>query len=275
MFGCEEGTIEPLSFDAFEAASEPIEAKGLPLHPDAIITKLSDSKSLLELPEDVFYVYSSEKTATNAALIGSTEITCTCTEGEGCNPGKYKGKYTCTMLTGCSECTKETSKSSKSGQSNALIDIHGIVDFNQGITFLTPALTGLVQTDAYLSVHEETYGGAFGKMFEIPRVAQGIQDFLEEFYNGKVPGFLQDGSSEIPSDYSLVHVNIFGNVAAIPFPSSMFDKVNDTPGSYITSVGKITCNCKSGQSGCVRETAAAGTVQYCESGKCKSCTLKD
>lgn len=276
LMSCEESALQVQTTPSLQAPV-PIEEKGVPLHPNTVVEEVSDSRSILTLPEGVYYV-TSDETKAQPDLDGTLGVTCTCTEGSGCNPSKYKGKYSCTMTDGCSACTKETDAITHGGKSNGktkIVTVHGLVDFNAGITWVTPAYSGTDQKDMFLSLEEESFGNAFPELFEVAKVKAGLKRFLNEFYDNEIPDFLLDNSQDVPEGYSYVLMNIYGNLGALPFPSHLLEGKRVGPGAYIGYDDKVTCECLSGSSGCTYDTAGMGQVKYCDAGDCTSCKLKD
>lgn len=242
------------------------------------INKISENQSYLDLPEDIFFV-ASKTNAKNSRVgimaLGGAGVRCKCTEGSGCNPTVMGGDYACVMTTGCTSCDLSTSRVGDLDSSfdDELVRVKGLVDYNQGITFLTESLSRDMMQNAFFSTKDKTYGSAFDELFELEKVRNGILEFYSLIYEGNIPQFILDNDKELPDGYSYVAVNIYGNVAVMPFPNKKIEQQNRMAVVMDFSVG-ISCKCHEG-SGCKKKSAGMGSVKYCDAGDCTDCELTD
>lgn len=246
------------------------------------IIELSQSTHRIILPNNFYYVaYKAmdELGERNYFLAGDVEITCECNKNAqgtsgGCDPGRYKGQYTCVMQDRCTQCTKTVVKSKTV---NDQLIITGMVDFSQGITFITESLTGNFIQDQFLSLEEDVIGNLNSTILEITDVQERIAEFFQSVYADSPEELERVLRGNFPSsDYQYLEVNIFGNKAAIPFDRKRVSEQKLYAKIKAFGAGDdIECNCLSGESGCEKKTAGVGQVKYCDSGDCKKCKLTD
>ena len=150
---------------------------GIIMHENTQIIRISDKKSKLILPKDVFFVITDKDDDLSIPEgTGGISVTCECTDGSGCDPTLLKGKYLCVMRSTCDVCKKSTAASDKD------VIVKGMVDYNKGITFLSERMTGDVMQDAFLSTKEEIHGQAFKELFQLEGVKNKIIEMYQHFY---------------------------------------------------------------------------------------------
>lgn len=273
--GCQENLTEHEELRELKEFS--LSLNKVPVPEGTEITKVSENESYLNLPEGMFFV--SMEQGQNKRLrplaISGTGVRCKCNAGSGCNPTVMGGDYACVMTTGCSSCELSTSRmGSVDGVfDDNLISIKGLVDYNQGITFLTESLSGDMMQDAFFSTEDKTHGNAYAELFELEEVQRGILKFYNEIYEGNIPQFILDNEKELPKNYSYVTVNLYGSIAVMPFPNKKIQEQSRRVNMMQFSAG-ISCECHSGN-GCKKSSAGMGSVKYCDAGDCTDCELSN
>ena len=241
---------------------------GIPFPDGSVAVKLTDGRTKIVLPEGYRFLMVDPETAMLIDDGGEEEVgvTCTCTNSTGCSPVKYKSKYYCVMGENCSTCTKSTS--SISGES---VEIAGVYKENDGITVLskTPE-TGLKAE--LTSTKNELVGNATSALFQIPRVKQDLLDLYKFIYGKEIPSFILNNEKQIPKGYKYVAINVYGNEAAIPVPTSQVDE-----SEYVVDDGEdgaTTCKCNDTRPTGCKKSSFLGAV-FCDAGGCHSCSLND
>lgn len=191
-------------------------------------------------------------------------VTCTCSSGTGCSPVKFRKKYYCVLGDNCTTCSKSTTRIS--GQP---VIIAGIYNSNSGITILSKTKSEGLKGEL-TSVKNELLGNASKALFQVKGVKQELMDLYTFIYGKEIPSFILSNSDKIPEGYKYVAINIYGNEAAIPVPTSQIGE-----SEYIVGDGgAASCKCNdTTPTGCKKETML-GAV-FCDAGGCRSCSLND
>ena len=175
-----------------------------------------------------------------SAIGGSGSVTCTCTEGSGCDPVKSGGDYGCLIKDGCSSCDKD--KASISGVSVALEDI----------VILSSELDLFVET--FKDLNEKYLLPAAFIDYE------PIANLLGELERN----FLESAIGERKT----IFINTYGYILPIEIPAD----IDNTSVAFLNGEGSggETCSCNVAGD-CPKKKKLI--VVYCDSDNCTSCTM--
>lgn len=193
-------------------------------------------------------------------------VTCSCTSGSGCSPVKFKRKYYCVLGETCTTCTKSTTR-----MSGARVLIAGIYKPDDGITVLSKIKQDGLKGEL-TSVKKDLVGNATTALFQLKGVQQELRELYTFIYGKQIPGFILNNTDKIPAGYKYVAINIYGNEAAIPVPTS---QIGDT--EYIVDDGEgggATCKCNDATPTGCKKDSFFGAV-FCDAKDCRSCSLND
>ncbi len=189
-------------------------------------------------------------------------ITCTCESSSsgGCDPFKAGSKYGC-INEECNDCDGKTK----------VADLSDNLVLVSSADFVIRTIDPGTEIDLFETVDEFMAAPAFNDiLLRLPEVTDRINEIYEQIYPGGVPAFITDDNiNSIPSTYKRLAINLFGTAAFFIVPDTYGNQ-----GLYISSdagAGGITCDCKSGNSGCTKKKRFG--VDYCSSGSCNSCNL--
>ncbi|HET8860310.1 hypothetical protein [Marivirga sp.] len=232
-----------------------INFKGVIL-PNGTKSEVSNDGSTLtvKLPEGVFYIAS-----LNGELISSKEggYTCTSTCSGGCDVVKLGSEV------GCSRCPEGSTEEcvGKDPDDEGFYSIGegtggGFINKNIGISFVK---SGEDRIEHFQSPDWEV-------LMQYPDFERAFNSFVKDLWpEGKVDRENAD----------LVVVNAFGTYLRMYVPSSFLSSRTD---NELISGGDVSCDCSSGESGCVYEEITTGPFNTkigdkCVAGACESCTM--
>lgn len=253
-----------------------IDSQGITLPIGTIIEKLKEDPTTFTyiLPDG--YKLIGQNADEKARVAAGGSITCTCNQGRGCNPfiASLFGNQVmgCSMTGNCTRCTQTTG--ARIGVTDETISNLEIVNFNQELHFIT--------TKNELS----TTVSPSKTLMELPEVRHQIVSFAKAFQLDNLDMLNKSkGIDDLPSNYTYVHVNVYGRVILLPVQTNLVVSANplvnellrnyDAKGRVAATTVVYKCKCNSGSSGCVFNTGAylVAKAVWCESGGCASCTL--
>ncbi len=222
------------------------------------IQQIGNSDIRIIPPTGWQYIGRDENGNIHAISGGVIDISCSCTEGSGCDP-YIKGKeHCCNMKTNCTKCDKTVkSRTPPLGMPTGFVftvKTGGFVNPEAGVQFDT---------------HAHSLPMAFEEMFEVGYIAQAVQSFIEE-------NELEDliATNEPEDDCYQLMLSLFGRRAMISIPKAIVDKADTTPlvalSEFISQNERYNCSCTEGS--CIFKSFMG--VKYCESDNCSgTCTL--
>lgn len=241
--------------------------KGIPFPEGSKVLKLSsneDNTTKIILPEDVYFVVKNEKG--DVFRISEMGVRCTCSRGSGCSPVSVKGSFYCVMNDGCKTCSSSSFLIKEMGLGQKL-QIVGMMDENKGIVPFAKEKTLFHTTE---SVHQYGITEDFFKCKEVKKSLEEIYSFI---YSDKIPDFITNNSSQIPSGYVYTKIDFYGNNILVPVPkndidaNSVFYSLKDLE----DNIGEISCTCYKGK-GC--KSGSMFGAKYCDAGSCTDCAMK-
>lgn len=149
-------------------------------------------------------------------------------------------------------------------------ELVGLIDEESGITFLSRTDFSdhfFTQTSLEKSLLSNA---SFSEMFEIEGVKHNLMGTYKFIYPDGIPSFILN-NEKIPKGFTLVKVNIFGNLAAIPIPENYVQSFHFEIDTEHDPDGGFSCKCYSGSSGCIKRTFMG--AKFCEAKDCTSCSL--
>jgi len=173
---------------------------------------------------------------------GSGSITCTCSEGSGCDPITNPLGTGCLMKSGCSQCSKSTSSIA-----NIATDMLELAVFANESDV---SITEFSQLDGSYYLPE--------KFLEFEAITELLTDITAGFDTG-------DGA-----EMKTVFVNLLGYSAAIEVPVES-DNTSLAVVAGGGGSGDVSCSCNVSGS-CPLKKHWSGT-KWCESDGCTSCTM--
>jgi hypothetical protein len=227
-----------------------------------------------ELQEDYLLVGIDESGYLKVGNSGT--VNCKCIKGSGCNPFVAEPPVGGSQAVGCTStaCEVCTMKTSVSFMEH-LIEISkpGIIDKTEKIHFITEKEELLSLNNPNEKMFEDSWF-----MEEIINFVKGYQvNNIEEMKNAKNIEELEN------LGYINMPVSVYGYLIYLPIEKDLIMSSNlgfNSALKYMMQladdVGRSTCACESGSSGCTKKTkntVICGSVVYCEAGACKNCTL--
>jgi hypothetical protein len=249
--------------------------QGIPFPKGSKVFKLATNTYEIRLPENYFYLGTSERTdgVLVSELVGSVSITCTCTKGSGCSPAFALNQYFCLMNEDCKSCDMKITHASSARNSKASFSIKGLINKNAGITALSKTSLPPKSNPREIRLLNDLdviHGNVFDELFKM--------DEVDDYFSGMADYFKANNLK--PNSY--MYLNIYGNLALVPFYDVYKPtiEINDVKFEALTldddEAYKITCNCEVG-SGCEKKSyyiIGVGKVIYCEAGaNFTKCTL--
>jgi hypothetical protein len=242
---------------------------------------------ILDLPSKL----GAENLLSEDAMAG--KITCTCNSTVGsCNPFEAEG-FAGGVIIGCStnrcsDCRLKTSLKTSvpdptvpGGKRTGYFELgkSAIINTEEGIHFIT----SVDELNASPSINEAFLMSKF--------ILKELDNNLSYHVQGENFGLAIKARSpkEMPSDYVLAAVSVYGHVMYLPVnstrtasvnpaindPVRMMNLLSDDESSSGDVTSKYSCKCESGTSGCTLQSkfVALGIAYWCEAGSCRSCTL--
>lgn len=291
VVGCSktaEVNVRELSFDEDAEIIEFIKTfgdEGIPF-PEGCITTKENNVYYVRLPQGYTYLLSdSSKEEIELRESDVVGVKCECTEGTGCDPVAFDGKFYCVMKSGCKSCNREYIFKDDPGGNlnkggNKRVTVLGMINRNVGITMLCEndlpepedeideTLRGTIRGKNVI------HGNAFSELFEL----QDVADRLEQLYESQPENGLE------PNAWA--YMNVYGNAMLLPIrldesPLSIEKNgivyesmvvIGETPNPYV-------CICESGsvsKGDCVLEKMHVpffGTGYRCNSNGCANCKM--
>jgi len=213
---------------------------GIPF-PEGTVFQYEDGELIFTLPNPYFAVgIDANGNYHTSAIGGSGSVTCTCTEGSGCDPVKSGGDYGCLMKHGCSSCDKE----------------------NASISSVSAALSEIVILSSEFDLFVESFA-KLNEKYLLPTAFidyEPIADLLGELERNLLESSVQERKT--------VLINAYGYILPIEVPAD----VDDTSIAFLNggSSGGETCSCNV-NGDCPRKKKLI--VVYCDSDNCTSCTM--
>lgn len=263
-------------FDAIIASED----EGIPFPDGSKLTKDQNGMYIITLPKGYFYLVSS----TNERDMNQPEetqvigVNCNCTEGKGCDPATFDNKLYCIMKSGCFNCIRTNINEKRRGSFEE-VQVLGLLNRNVGITLLCDKDVPESKDDLdfgrkIIRGVEVIHGNAFEELFEVP----DVYTYFDDLSNC----FLESGIK--PN--SLAYMNIFGNVALMPYYLEEGESVYYSDGVHYyakTAPGnnpEPICRCDSNTiergNKCELDKIVLfpyGTGYRCVSNGCSSCTM--
>ncbi|MCS6820973.1 MAG: hypothetical protein NZ551_03805 [Microscillaceae bacterium] len=252
--------------------------RGIPLPEGSVIMQTSESTYQITLPANYYYVVSDANDNNRTQIEPEpVSVTCSCTNGTGCSPVRYDGKYYCISKPQGKICTASISKVANSRNSTRL-SIKGLMNKSAGITLLSDkelpkkGENSLINFEKIIRHTSVIHGNAFTALFEVDEVKKYFSDLGEQYRQ----------AGKEPNKYA--YLNIYGNLALVPFTEGLEIEIEGVKYAPKTANGSlkeidanIVCKCTQG-SGCKKEKMSipfVGTAYYCEAGNCSKCSLLD
>ena len=236
------------------------------------IEKIIDDPNSFQytLPEGYITIGKNVRTG-QATYTTAGKITCSCSSGSGCSPylavlsgTTYSG---CTMSKMCSSCTQ---RNSRTGADNAEMIDSEVVNLNGEISFITES-TDFSKIQAANSM-----------FVAIEPIQKKLAEFIAAFHGTNKEALYKATSIEtMPKNYAMATLNLFGKALLVPIDKDLNSLLGNplTNGGFFerARVAAVTCKCENaGSKGCTKGSTTipfVGTVNYCDAGGCKTCTL--
>lgn len=249
--------------------------EGIPFPQGSKVRIDQNGMHIITLPEGYFYLVAPTNERVQPIETPVIGVNCNCTEGTGCDPAYYDGKYYCVMKSGCLNCKRTNLYENQRGEAIE-VEVLGLLNRNVGISLLCDEHVEVAK-DQILKPNimgiEVIHGNAFEELFN-------LEDVKKEF---EMLGTSYEEAGTPPN--TLAFMNIFGNVALVPFyieegqciyayGNNAYYAKTVPPGSGDEPV--LVCRCQSGDNGCTLEKhwiPILGTAYRCVSNGCSSCTM--
>ncbi|MBD2702577.1 hypothetical protein IC229_18155 [Spirosoma sp. BT702] len=255
---------------------------GLILPIGTVISRIENDPSSLRyrLPES--YLVTGVSAGGRQLASSAGTITCSCTQGNGCTPfvamsgknlveGCALGKY-------CSSC--KTTRSARQGiiiegKDETWVEASGldIINIKEGIHFVIDRK------------ELDSLKCPFSFIIGAGEIQKEVFDFMDGFQKDKLEQVRSAKTiADIPVEYSLIHVSVYGRVFLMPVQRSLAENSTNPLLNELILTGPnanprmatASCRCTSGSKGCklVERNALIGKAIYCEAGECVTCQLK-
>lgn len=245
--------------------------KGIPFPEGSKVIKLSSNGSditKIVLPEDVYFVVKNNKG--EVFRISEMGIRCICTRGVGCSPVKALGDYYCVMQDGCRACSSRPALLVDGILLGEEVEVVGVMNENRGIAPFAK------KKDLFHISESSHQYGITEDFFKCKEVKKGLEEIYSFIYSDKIPDFIINNFSQIPSDYAYTKIDFYGNNILIPVPKKdirenddIFYYLSDLEGNNIKA--SPVCTCYKGN-GC--KLSSMFGAKYCDAGSCTDCAMK-
>jgi hypothetical protein len=211
--------------------------------------EMNEGKMIFHAPEPWTYVgYIDGELSAGGS---STTISCTCNVEGKCSPFFGSGPLGSTSgcAGGCTDCTMKKSSIAGGGYGSG--------------GYYSPS-----QVPRIMERGEELPPASFKAMFDVPEVQQGVQNFLDNIYNGEpLPELINnDGVYSLPEGYVFAIVNMYGRGSIVPVPSASLSSNSAAGLNGSCACTEGTCEFKKGA------ILGAGAI-WCEGACTGTCTL--
>ena len=254
------------------------EDEGIPFPQGSKVKKDKNNTFYITLPEGYYYLVApiGERGPNEPVETPIIGVNCNCTDGTGCDPSANDGKFYCVMKSSCFSCNRTNIYENQRGESFE-VEILGLLNRNVGISLLCDKNVVTPDDDfpkPYIKGTEVIHGNAFEALFDVEEVRLEFEMWGKMFEKAGV------------KPNTLAFMNIFGNVALIPFYLEeeqgyyMYDGIEYFAKTAPIETGNeypYICRCESGNNGCKIEkqyiNILIGWGYRCISNGCSSCTM--